>query len=514
MRMARLPRMTGLVVVAMFAGGCDFIVRASVDRTGQDANAGSLDSSISSDGRYVAFWSRASDLVAGDGNGRQDVFVRDLRTKHTVRASVDTAGGDANGDSFYPTISGDGRYVAFASRATDLVAGDGSATEDIFVRDLRAGTTTRVTVDTGGGDANANTRHARISADGRHVAFASPASDIVTGDGNGLEDVFVRDLDAHTTVRASVDTAGGDPNGASGSTGLFSPPAIDADGSRVVFFSAASDLVPADGNGLSDMFVRDVSAGTTTRVSVDTAGGDANGRSDELGGRPSITGDGKIVAFASFASDLVAGDPNGAASDVFVRDLTTATTKLASADTGGGSGPSISDDGRLVAYQTTRVFVHDLQTGSTALASARTGRPANGISGAAAISADGRYVSFHTTANNLANNDGNSAFDVYVRAVWMPTIESIAPESVARGASVTLTVTGKGFLPGTQARVTEGGMTVDSVAVISETELEVTVTVDTDAAPGGRTLVVWTPGTGPGPDAVTHAVCGSCFSVA
>jgi len=508
-----LPRIVGLALVLVFAGGCDFVVRASVDTSGGDPDSASLDSSISDDGRFVAFWSGADDLVPGDTNTKQDVFVRDLRTHHTVRASVDSAGGNANGDSFYPTISGDGRYVAFASRATDLVVGDGSAVEDIFVRDLQAGTTTRVTVDTGGGDADANTRHARISADGRHVVFASPASDLVSGDGNGLEDVFVRDLDAHTTVRASVDTGGGDPNGPSGSTGLFSPPAIDADGSRVVFFSAASDLVPADGNALSDMFVRDVSAGTTTRVSVDTAGGDANGRSDELGGRPSITGDGNVVAFASFASDLVVGDANGSAEDVFVRDLTTSTTTLVSGDTNGGSGPSISDDGRFVSFQTTQVWVHDRQTGSTAMASARYGRPANGISGAAALSADGRYVSFHTTANNLGVNDGNNAFDVYVRAVSMPTIESITPSSVARGTSVALTVTGTGFLPGSRARIVEGGVTVDSVTVISETELEVAVTVDPGASPGARTLVVWSDGTGPGPSAVTHAICWGCLTV-
>jgi hypothetical protein len=325
--------------------------------------------------------------------------------------------------------------------------------------------------------------------------------------------VFERDLDAGTTIRASVDTAGGDPNGGSGSTGGFSPPAIDADGSRVVFFSAASDLVPGDGNGLSDMFVRDLSAGTTTRVSVDIAGGDANGPSDAGGGRPSITGDGKVVAFASFASDLVTGDTNGAGSDVFVRDLAAATTTLASGDSHGGSGPSISDDGRLVSYQTTQVWVHDLQSGSTALASARYGRAANGLSGAAALSADGRYVSFHTTANNLANNDGNGGFDVYVRAVSMPTIESISPTSVSPGSSATLTVTGTGFLPGSKARIAEGGVTVDSVTANSETELEVAVSVDPDASPGPRTLVVWTDGTGPGPDAVTHAVCWDCLAV-
>ncbi len=171
----------------------------------------------------------------------------------------------------------------------------------------------------------------------------------------------------------------------------------------------------------------------TTRVSVDTAGGDANGRSDALGGRPSITGDGEIVAFASFASDLATGDSNGHASDVFVRDLATSTTTLVTSATSGGSGASLSDDGRFVAYQTTQVWVRDRQSGSTAMASARYCRAANGISGAASLSAGGRYVSFHTTASNLADNDGNGAFDIYVRAVSMPSIESIVPSSSRRG---------------------------------------------------------------------------------
>ena len=207
------------------------------------------------------------------------------------------------------------------------------------------------------------------------------------------------------------------------------------------------------------------------------------------------------------------GDANGNAADVFVRDLTTSTTTLASGATNGGSGPSISDDGRFVSFQTTQVWVHDRQTGSTAMASARSGRPANGISGAAALSADGRYVSFHTTANNLGVNDGNGDFDVYVRAVSMPKIESIAPSSVARGSSATLTVTGSGFLPGSRAQIAGGGVTVDAVTVISETELEVAITVDPGASPGARTLVVWSDGTGPGPGAVTYALCWDCLTV-
>jgi Tol biopolymer transport system component len=518
MRGARFPRIVGLALVLALAAGCDFVVRASVDTSGGDPNSDSLDSSISADGRYVAFWSAATDLVPNDHNGAEDVFVRDLRTNTTVRASVDTAGGDANGDSFFPTINADGRYVAFASRATDLVAGGAGAGEDIFVRDLQANVTTRVTVDAGGGNANAPTRMSRISGDGRHVVFASAASDLVGGDGNGTEDVFVRDLDVHTTTRASVDTANGDANGNSGSTTIFSPPAIDADGSRVVFFSNASDLVPADGNGLSDMFVRNLSAGTTTRVSVDTAGGDANGPSDEGGGRPSITADGNVVAFASFASDLATADANGAGSDVFVRDLTSSTTTLASGDSLGGSGPSISDDGRFVSYQTTQIFVHDRTTGATVMASAKFGRPANGISGAAAISADGRYVAFHTNADNLLGGDHNRSFDVYVRAVSIPRVRSITPNTVAAGTSATLTVIGSNFLPGTiaAARALPGdlqGVTVDAVTVVSETELEVAITVDPGAPTGPRTILVWTPGTGPGAPATTFALCNNCLTI-
>ena len=244
------------------------------------------------------------------------------------------------------------------------------------------------------------------------------------------------------------------------------------------------------------MFMRDLSAGTTTRVSVDTAGGDANGRATMLGGTPAITGDGTIVAFCSFASDLATGDANGAGSDVFVRDVAGATTTLASADSLGGSGPSISDDGRFVAFQTTQIWVHDLQNDSTAMASAKFGRPANGISGAAVISADGRYVAFHTSANNLGVADGNGTFDVYVRAVSIPKIDSVTPDTVPAGGSETLTVIGSGFLPGMRAFV-GSGVTVDSVAVISETELEVSVSVDPGAALGSRNLLVWTPGTGP-----------------
>ncbi len=162
-----------------------------------------------------------------------------------------TRGADARThQSTKPSISADARYVAFESYASDLVTGDGNGYKDVFVRDLVAGTTVRASVDTGGGDPNFDSIHASISADGRYVAFYSYASDLVTGDGNGVGDIFVRDLVAGTTVRASLDTDGGDPNGSSSG-----PPSISADGQYVAFSSFASDLVEGPGDRGGDVFV-------------------------------------------------------------------------------------------------------------------------------------------------------------------------------------------------------------------------------------------------------------------
>jgi Tol biopolymer transport system component len=530
------PQVVVLALAALFMSGCAFITRASLDTAGGDPDNASFDPSISADGRYVTFWSAASDLVSGDDSGFEDVFVRDLKTGTTIRASVDMGGDDPNGDSFFPSISGDGRFVAFASRANDLVAGDSGSSEDIFVRDLQTATTTRVTVDTGGGDPDAGTRHAWISGDGGDVVFASPATDLVPGDGNGVEDVFLRDLVAGTTTRVSVDSSGGDSNGPSGSTPMFVPSAISADGRFVAFFSDASDLVSGDGNGLSDVFLRDLQSGLTTRVNVDAGGGDPNGRSDwscSVHGQ-SISADGRYVAFCSYASDVVPGDGNGT-SDVFVRDRLTGTTTRVSLDTAGGDPnngsccPSISADGRLVAFfsgatdlvpndgnGTLDVFVRDRPTGTTTRVSVNLlGREANGTS-AGLISADGRYVAFHSDASNLVGSDGNGAFDIYVRAVVTPTVDSVTPPTVGRGSTATLTVTGSGFFSGARASPQAFGpygLTVNSVAVISETELELSVTVDAAAPTGSRNVIVWNPGTGPGVFATGFGFCFGCLTV-
>ena len=208
--------------------------------------------SISATGRYVGFSSNANDLVPADGNPGYDVFVRDVKRGKTTRVSVDTAGGDADNDSFAPSISATGRYVAFFSWASDLVTADNSLRADVFVRDLQRGTTRRISVNTAGGDANDASFSPSISADGRFVAFASFASDLVSGDGNFVGDVFVRDVRAGTTVRASVNLLGEEANDAS------EEPSISTDGRWVAFRSDATNLVPGDGNSATDVFVRDL----------------------------------------------------------------------------------------------------------------------------------------------------------------------------------------------------------------------------------------------------------------
>ncbi|MGH2685292.1 MAG: TolB family protein, partial [Actinomycetota bacterium] len=324
-------------------------LRVSVDVDDGDPDGHSGGPSISGDGRYVAFVSDASDLTPGDANGEKDVFVRDLVAGTTTRVSVDADGGDPNGFSREATISADGRHVAFTSGASDLVAGDGNGEFDVFVRDLVAGTTTRASVDLLGGDSDWDSNTDSLSGDGRYVAFTSIATDLVVGDGNAAPDVFVRDLLLGTTVRASVDRHGGDAvfGGHAGS--------LSADGRRVAFGSASWDLVPDDRNNEIDVFVRDLVGGTTVRASVNRQGGSPNDDS----GDAQMSADGRSVAFSSRADNLVpddTDDPFFQRDDVFVRDLVAGTTELASVNiegdqrNGDSDEPSISGDGRYVAF--------------------------------------------------------------------------------------------------------------------------------------------------------------------
>jgi Tol biopolymer transport system component len=245
----------------------------SVDSAGLPGSAQSLAPSISADGRFVAFESDAPTLVPGDTNAARDVFVHDRATGITTRASVDSAGRQASGSSGEAAISADGRFVAFTSASPNLVEGDTNRYGDVFLHDRTTRETVRVSVGSQGVQGNNRSFAPALSADARFAAFASLASNLVAGDTNGSNDVFVHDRETGVTVRVSADSAGAQANGGNGT------PSISADGRFVAFDSLAWNLVPDDTNGSNDVFVHDRETGETLRASVSTARIEGNGAS-------------------------------------------------------------------------------------------------------------------------------------------------------------------------------------------------------------------------------------------
>ncbi len=408
-------------------GGADVLLRdretgeitiVSVASSGTQGNADSVGPSISADGRYVAFVSLAGNLVDSDNDVTLDVLVRDLETRETSLISLSTDNVKGNGQSWDPCISADGRYVAFHSIADNLVTGDTNLVSDAFVRDRTTGRTTRLSLSSDNVEGNGGSELCSISADGRYVAFESEASNLVPSDNNGCRDVFVRDLETDQTTRVSVASGGAQGNGGSGGA------SISADGRYVAFLSLASNLVAGDNNLVEDIFVHDRQMGETTRISLSSGGAESDGVSFEN----SISADGRYVAFESGATNLVAGDNNGLP-DVFVHDRQTGETTRVSLSSGGTEvdgesySPSVSADGRCVAFHTlgtgyADVFVHDRQTEETTRVSLGwDGAEGNGgsWSDSGVISADGRYVAFESNASNLVSSDNNGVKDIFVR---------------------------------------------------------------------------------------------------
>jgi len=294
--------------------------RASVSSDGIEAIGGDWKGhpSLSADGRYVAFLSLASNLVEGDTNNNEDVFVHDRKTKKTIRASVASDGSQGNGLCFKLTLSANGRFIAFQSESTNLVKGDTNKQADVFVHDLVTKETTRVSVASDGSQANNGAWQPAISADGRYVAFWSSASNLVKGDDNFSDDVFVHDRKTGKTTLVSVATDGTKGNGTS------NRPTISHDGRYVGFTSSASNLATNDDNGVDDVFVHDRVKGTTKLVSVSLDGTSGTGPFSQInitGSRDAILSpDGRYMAFRSLVTDLVPNDTNDLI-DVFFRDV-------------------------------------------------------------------------------------------------------------------------------------------------------------------------------------------------
>ena len=414
------------------------------DRSGRPA--------LSDDGRYVAFESASSRLVAVDHDTTPDVFVRDTQSGSTtlVSRASGVSAAKSTSASFAPAISGDGRHVVFLSTSTVLDPADSDTMPGVFVRDLEEARTTLVSRATGtdGAAANSYSFDADISADGRYVAFHTPATNLVDGVPAGVEQVYVRDLRDATTTLVSRATGA---QGAIGD-GSSSFASISADGQFVAFDSSAANLDPADADPEPDVYVRDLRSSTTTLVS--RASGPAGDHGEGWSFVGEISGDGNHVAFKSWATNLHPDDTDPNA-DVFVRDLRHDTTTLVSttlrAD-GDSHAPSISADGRYVAFESTArtlhpddsddlpdIFVRDLGNGASALASRASGpsgAKGNSSSLEPALSADGRYVGFESYASNIDPADEDGIGDVYVRdLLGPPPLEPLTPPPAPKPAA-------------------------------------------------------------------------------
>jgi len=329
----------------------------------EQANQGAVAAEVSDSGRYAVFYSCSDNLVPDDTNGWPDVFVRDLWTGSITRASVASDGSEGDNGATGFDITPDCRYVAFDTHASNMVDDDTNGWLDVFVHNMVTGKTKRVSVSSSGGQGDYPSWYATVSADGRFVAFASQARNLVDNDTNNREDIFVHDVWTGETEIVSISSNGEYGNGGSGWNGV----AITADGRYVCFASDDSNLVPGDSSDY-DVFMHDRWTGTTELISIGTDGQNGDGDMAD------ISDDGRYVVF--FSSTAFDPDDNNGISDIYVRDRVLETTTLVS--------------------------------------KSRDGEPGNRVSAWPSISGNGNFIGFESDATNLVFNDTNGRRDVFV----------------------------------------------------------------------------------------------------
>ncbi|MBI1852352.1 MAG: PD40 domain-containing protein [Planctomycetes bacterium] len=461
-------------IAAVSSARAQTIARASIDSNGVEANAPSFAPTISDDGRFVAFSSAASNLAPADHNGSDDVFVRDRLVGVTGLVSATPTGEPGDAASDRPVVSANGRWIAFHSFASNLVAGDRNATADVFVRDRIAGTTTRVSVDLAGAEGDGYSVNPAISGSGRFVAFVSVATNLVAGDTNGCPDVFVFDGRSGVTTRVSVRSDGGQSDGPSFAC------AISREGRWVAFVADAPSLEPPGMTArFRQLFLHDRTTGVTTLVTA-SGGVPAPGHSDN----PVLSADGRFLAFESDA-ELAPGasDP---LRDVFCFDRITGVTSRASVGPRGQAvnvdcrWPAISPDGRWIAFNATNdALLFDRETGTSAFLSVdASGTPVGGLSGdggtwsrGLALAAGAHVVAYGSLAVTLVPGDANGATDVFIHRRTSETgltIDSITPSSGAESGGELMRMWGSGFGSITDTAVRLGGTAADVTLVASD----------------------------------------------
>jgi len=357
--------------------------RVSVASDGTQGDDYSRAPDISGDGRYVVFESAARNLVKNDDNNSPDIFVHDRETGQTRLVSAASDGEQGDLSSHDPKIAGDGTAVIFWTNAGNFMDADTNFYRDVFVHHLETGKTTRVSVSSERGEANEDSFNADISDDGRIAVFWSRASNLVADDTNGMEDIFVHDLETGETTRVNVASDGTQANGYT-----FEKLSISGDGRFVAFQSQATNLVSEETDDRNQIFVHDRETGQTTRVSVPTR--DIRTLCDDFclgSSEPSISGDGRFIVFTSDLTGLVNEDTNGAY-DVFLHDQASASTVRVSVNSDDAQLDSSSDagvtsaNGRFIAFETgaalvfsdfnftTDVYIYDRETRDVTLVSA------------------------------------------------------------------------------------------------------------------------------------------------
>ena len=517
--------MLGAVALVATLTACDLaaISRVSGDMAGTTAGPYHDGGDVSDDGSIVVFTSNWA-YDTGDTNGVEDVILSDRNTGFIGRASYAADGGAPSHKATEATVSGDGRYISWTSRADNMVAGDTNNVEDVFRYDLETGTTERVSVSSAGQQGNAWSSYSSMSDDGRFVAFQAAANDLVPDDDNYGTDVFVRDTVAGTTRRWSVDV-----NGEEAYT-VSSEPQISGDGMWVVFTMGGA-FDSSDTNDVDDVY-RKHRDGPIVRVSSPGGSKGSNGHS----GAPAVNQDGSVVAFQSDATDLDPDDDNGEL-DIFVWE--DGVLELVSRTPDGGVGsrnarrPSVDGSGNLVGFDSSspeltpdlpvppgppqsRAFVRNrLERRTDLVSSSVLGEVGDDDDFLRAVSGDGRSVLVSGRSTNLAPDDPNASGDIFVKAYPFPRITRVTPSVLIKGTTTTVTIEGKGFSGPIHVSLSDNpgaAITTSGTIWVSPTRVRVNVTVPLGAAVHDHDLTLWNLGeyadnTG------AETTCSKCLSV-